>query len=89
MKQQPGIGADLSLPISQRGESQGNDSDPETSSKRHRNGTAQHNMAPHLLGRPWVIPAPIWAGARPLDKRLTMWYTTRVEFNDTRIAATL
>ena len=25
----------------------------------------------------------------PLDKRLTMWYTTRVEFNDTRIAATL
>ena len=51
MKQQPGIGADLSLPISQRGESQGNDSDPETSSKRHRNGTAQHNMAPHLLGR--------------------------------------
>jgi len=23
-----------------------------------------------------------------LDKRLTIWYTTRVEFNDTRIAAT-
>ena len=23
-----------------------------------------------------------------LDKRLTMWYTTRVVFNDTRIAAT-
>ena len=89
MKQQPGIGADLSLPISQRGESQGNDSDPETPPKRHRNGTPQHNTAPHSLGRPWVIPAPIWAGARPLDKRLTMWYTTRVEFNDTRIAATL
>jgi len=42
MKQQPGIGADLSLPISQRGESQGNDSDPETSPKRHRNGTPEH-----------------------------------------------
>ena len=86
MKQQPGIGADLSLPISQRGEPGRNDSDPETSSKRHRNGTLQHNTAPHLLGR---ILAPILAGARPLDKRLTMWYTTRVEFNDTRIAATL
>ena len=89
MKQQPGIGADLSLLISQRGESQGNDSDPETSSKRHRNGTLQHNTAPLLSPTFWVILAPIWAGARPLDKRLTMCYTTRVEFNDTRIAATL
>ena len=50
MKQQPGIGADLSLPISQRGESQGYDSDPETPSNRHRNGTPEHNTA----GSFWV-----------------------------------
>jgi len=48
MKQQPGIGADLSLLISQRGESQGYDSDPETSSKRHRNGTSEHNIFQEL-----------------------------------------
>ena len=89
MKEKPGISASPSLPLSQRGESQTYDSEPQTASKRHRNGTPQHNTAPHLLGRVWVIPAPIWAGARPLDKRLTMWYTTRVVFNDTRIAATL
>ena len=80
MKEKPGIGASPSLPISQRGEPGTYDSDPETPPKRHRNGTPEHNTAPHSL-------APIWAGARPLDKRLTMWYTTRVEFNDTRIAA--
>ena len=89
MKEKPGISASPSLPFPVLGESQTYDSDPETSSNRHRNGTPQHNTAPHLLGSPWVILAPIWAGARPLDKRLTMWYTTRVEFNDTRIAATL
>jgi len=52
MKEKPGIGASPSLPISQRGESQSYDSDPETPPKRHRNGTAQHNTAPHLLGNP-------------------------------------
>ena len=42
MKEKPGISADLSLPISQRGEPGRNDSDPETSPKRHRNGTPEH-----------------------------------------------
>ena len=79
MKEKPGISADLSLPISQRGEPGRNDSDPETPPKRHRNGTSQRNIAA-LSG--------VKVGG-PLDKRLTMWYTTRVEFNDTRIAATL
>ena len=82
MKEKPGISASPSLPFPVLGESQGYDSDLETPPKRHRNGTPEHNTAPHSL-------APIWAGARPLDKRLTMWYTTRVVFNDTRIAATL
>ena len=81
MKEKPGIGASPSLPFTMLGESQGYDSEPQTASKRHRNGTPQHNTA----GSVWVILAPIWAGARPLDKRLTMWYTTRVEFNDTRL----
>jgi hypothetical protein len=54
MKQQPGIGASPSLPISQRGESQSYDSDPETPPKRHRNGTAQHNTAPLLSPTFWV-----------------------------------
>ena len=85
MKEKPGISASPSLPFPVLGESQGYDSDPETSSNRHCNGTPEHNTA----GSVWVILAPIWAGARPLDKRLTMWYTTRVVFNDTRIAATL
>ena len=89
MKEKPGISADLSLPFPVLGESQGYDSDPETPSKRHRNGTPEHNTAPLLSPTFWVESPPIWAGARPLDKRLTMWYTTRVEFNDTRIAATL
>ena len=82
MKEKPGISASPSLPFTVLGESQTYDSEPQTASKRHRNGTPEHNTAPHSL-------APIWAGARPLDKRLTMWYTTRVVFNDTRIAATL
>ena len=89
MKEKPGISASPSLPFPVLGESQGYDSEPQTASKRHRNGTLQHNTAPLLSPTFWVILAPIWAGARPLDKRLTMWYTTRVVFNDTRIAATL
>ena len=89
MKEKPGIGASPSLPFTVLGESQTYDSEPQTSSKRHRNGTLQHNTAPLLSPTFWVILVPIWAGARPLDKRLTMWYTTRVVFNDTRIAATL
>ena len=86
MKEKPGISASPSLPFPVRGESQTNDSDPETPPKCPRNGTPEYNTAPHLLGR---ILAPIWAGARPLDKRLTMWYTTRVEFNDTRLQHTV
>ena len=89
MKEKPGISADLSLPFPVLGESQTYDSEPQTSSKRHRNGTLQHNTAPLLSPTFWVILAPIWAGARPLDKRLTMWYTTRVEFNDTRLQHTV
>ena len=42
MKEKPGISADLSLPFPGRGESQRYDSDPETPSKRHRNGTPEH-----------------------------------------------
>ena len=79
MKEKPGISASPSLPFPVRGESQRYDSDPEISPKRHRNGTSQRNIAA-LSG--------VKVGG-PLDKRLTMWYTTRVEFNDTRIAATL
>jgi len=75
MKENPGISASPSLPFPVRGESQGYDSDPETSSKRHRNGTQQHGTVTHrhksvrLIG---VYPCVFVGGARPLDKRLTM-----------------
>ena len=50
MKEKPGISASPSLPFPVLGESQRYDSDPETSSKRHRNGTPEHNTA----GSFWV-----------------------------------
>ena len=52
MKEKPGISASPSLPFPVLGESQGYDSEPQTASKRHRNGTSQYNTAPHLLGNP-------------------------------------
>ena len=89
MKEKPGISADLSLPFPGRGESQRYDSDPETPSKRHRNGTPEHNIFQELHPLPGACPFLQENLGGPLDKRLTMCYTTRVEFNDTRIAATL
>ena len=50
MKKKPGISADLSLPFSVCGESQRYDSDPETSSKRHRNGMSEQNIFQEIWG---------------------------------------
>ena len=44
MNKKPGIGADLSLPFPVSGESQRNDSDPETPPKSHRNGMSEQNI---------------------------------------------
>ena len=66
MKQQPGIGADLSLPIPVRGEPGRNDSDPETPPKRHRivrrigdNNTSEDNTTDSLWAEyeKWKNPA--------------------------------
>ena len=83
MKEKPSISASPSLPFPVRGESQRYDSEPETSSKCHRNGTLRAQYFRNLA------TSGEESGMAPLDKGLTMWYTTRVEFNDTRIAATL